>query len=93
MSKELIKVAKRLESLGLHREAKIIKSAILDDIVTEDSGITIWLAQVDYGDGAAETHYYFDSKEDAEAWKEYETSRDHSRSCYIEPVNVQKLKR
>ena len=31
MLKDLIKVANKLESLGLHREAKMIKSAMLDD--------------------------------------------------------------
>lgn len=94
MSKELIKVAKRLESLGLHREAKIIKSAMLDDIVTEDSGLTIWLAQADYGDGT-ETQYYFDSKEDAEAWLEYQNANNkyHIADFSIDSLNVQRLVR
>lgn len=93
MLKDLIKVANKLESLGLRKEANIIKSAMLDDIVTEDSGLTIWLAQVDYGDGSPETHYYFDSKEDAEAWLEYETANDDYGNYSIDSVNVQRLVR
>ena len=94
MSKDLIKVIRKLESIGLYKEAKLIKSAMLDDIVTEDSGLTIWLAQVDAGDGI-ETYYYFDSKEDAEAWKEYETSSDNYgiANYSIDPVSVQRLVR
>ena len=94
MSKDLVNVMRKLNSLGLRKEANIIKSAMLDDIVTEDSGLTIWLAQVDAGDGI-ETHYYFDSEEDAEAWKEYETSSDNYgiANYSIDPVNVQRLVR
>lgn len=94
MSKDLVNVMRKLESLGLRKEANIIKSAMLDDIVTEDSGLTIWLAQVDAGDGI-ETYYYFDSKEDAEAWLEYETSNDdYGMADYsIDSVKVQRLVR
>lgn len=94
MSKDLVNVMRKLKSLGLNKEANIIKSAMLDDIVTEDSGLTIWLAQVDAGDGI-DTHYYFDSKEDAEAWLEYETSNDrYGLADYsIDSVNVQRLVR
>lgn len=94
MSKDLMNVIKKLESLGLIREAKFIKTAMLDDIVTEDSGLTIWLAQVDVGD-SIDTHYYFDSKEDAEAWLEYQSSNDkYGLGNYsIDSVNVQRLVR
>ena len=95
MSKDLVNVMRKLNSLGLHKEANIIKSAMLNDIVTEDSGLTIWLARVDFGDGI-DTHYYFDSKEDADAWLEYETFRNKKWNIgvySIDSVNVQRLVR
>ena len=92
MSKDLIKVIRKLESIGLYKEARLIKSAILEDIVTEDTGQTVWLAQSAYREGV-ETQHYFDSEEDAQAWLDYENRDKHYPGLYIDPVSVQRLVR
>jgi hypothetical protein len=71
MSKDLVNVIRKLESLGLIKEAGVIKTAINKhtgryDLETSTVG-TIWLAETDVYDSVIVNHY-FARKIDAEEW-------------------------
>ena len=95
MTKELMKVAKKLESIGLKEEARLIKSAIFkssgnNELETSPAG-TIWLAQRSAygGDGDPSVIHYFARKVDADAW--FAAQQGDGRA-YIEEVEVEVVK-
>jgi len=98
MTKELIKVAKKLESIGLKEEARLIKSAIFKssgkhEVETSTVG-TIWLAQRSAygGDGDPSVIHYFARKVDAEAWLAAQQGDGRGSEPYIEEVEVEVVK-
>lgn len=95
MIKELIKVAKKLESIGLKEEARLIKSAIFKssgnhEVKTSKAG-TIWLAQRSayggYGDPSV--IHYFARKVDADAWLAAQKGYLINNPPYIQEVEVE----
>jgi hypothetical protein len=98
MIKELIKVARKLESVGLNKEARLIKSAIFKysskyEVETSVAG-TIWLAlrSAYGGEGDPSVIHYFARKVDAEAWLTAQQGDERNSPPYIEEVEVEVVK-
>ena len=94
MIKELAKVANKLDSLGLTKEANVIKSALTKsagkyDLETSKVG-TIWLAETDVYDSIMVNHY-FARKVDAEEWLKAQQENPGFGDPQITEVDVEVL--
>ena len=94
MSKDLVNVMRKLESLGLTKEANVIKSALTKsagkyDLKTSKVG-TIWLAETDVYDSIMVNHY-FARKVDAEEWLKAQQENPGFGDPQITEVDVEVL--
>lgn len=95
MSKDLIKVIRKLESIGLTKEAAVIKSSLLKSTASYDYETSsvgkIWLAKRNVIDEILVEHY-FARKIDAEVWLKIQDEGDEFGKAMISEVDVEEMR-